>query len=211
MKEYLRLYLIADYLYFDKDFYRRVELAIRGGVTAVQFRFKSVNDDIAFEIAKNLKDICSESGVPFFINNRPDFALILDADGVHLGQEDLPVNEVRKILPGKIIGVSAGSLEEITRVKGKDFDYISFGSVFATPTKVDAGNPIGLNGLKNLVDVSSNKPKIAIGGITLENVESVIGCGVDGVAIASAIMKSDDPEDIARKFRDLIEKAIAGK
>lgn len=211
MRELLRLYLIADYLYFDKDFYRKVELAIRGGVTAVQFRFKDAQDDIAFEIAKNLKVICSKYSVPFFINNRPDFVLILEAHGVHLGQEDLPVSEVRKILPGKIIGISAGNPDEFAKIEGKDFDYVSFGAVFTTPTKGDAGLPIGLDGLRELVQISGDIPKIAIGGITLENVESVIRCGVDGVAVASAIMKSEDPEGAARRFRDLIERAVSVK
>lgn len=208
MKERLKLYLIADYLYFDEKFYQKVEGAIEGGVTAVQFRFKGVDDGIAFEIGKKLAQICNERDVLFFINNRPDFALLLEADGVHVGQEDLPLEEVRKLLPGKIIGISVGNEREYERIKDSPFDYISFGSIFATPTKSDAGEPIGIENLKRLVEISRDVPKIAIGGITLENVEEVMRAGVDGVAVASAIMKTNDPAEGSRRFREIIDRFV---
>ncbi len=208
MKERLKLYLIADYLYFDEKFYQKVERAIEGGVTAVQFRFKGVDDGIAFEIGKKLAEICKERDVLFFINNRPDFALLLEADGVHVGQEDLPLEEVRRLLPGKILGISVGNEREYKRIKDSPFDYISFGSIFATPTKSDAGEPIGIENLKRLVEVSSDVPKIAIGGITLENVEEVMKTGVDGVAVASAIMKANDPADTSRRLREVIDRFV---
>ncbi|MGB9824891.1 MAG: thiamine phosphate synthase [Candidatus Hydrothermia bacterium] len=204
MREYLKLYLIADYLYFDDKFYDKVKLAIRGGVTAVQFRFKGIEDKVAFEIGTRLRDICAELNVPFFVNNRPDFALLLGADGVHVGQEDLNVDDVRRILPGRIIGVSVGSEEEYKNIKDTDFDYLSFGSVFATSTKSDAGEPLGLDGLRRLVAISGSVPKIAIGGITLDNVKNVVECGVDGVAVASAILTSGNVEKTAKRFREII-------
>lgn len=204
MREYLKLYLIADYLYFDDKFYDKVKFATKGGVTAVQFRFKGIEDKVAFEIGTILRDICAEFNVPFFVNNRPDFALLLGADGVHVGQEDLNVDDVRRILPGRVIGVSVGSEEEYNNIKDTDFDYLSFGSVFVTSTKSDAGKPLGLEGLRRLVAISGSVPKIAIGGITLDNVKDVMECGVDGVAVASAILTSSNVEETAKRFREII-------
>jgi len=204
MREILRLYLIADYLYFDKDFYKKAKLAIKGGVTAVQFRFKGIEDKLAFEIGEKLREICLEYNVPFFVNNRPDIAFLLSADGVHIGQDDLPLEAMRKLVGPRIVGVSVGNEEELKRVLDKDFDYISFGSIFKTPTKPDAGEPIGIENLKKLCELAGDVPKIAIGGITLENVKEVMEAGVDGVAVSSAIMKAQDPEETARRFRDII-------
>lgn len=143
-------------------------------------------------------------GTPFFVNNRTDFALLLDADGVHVGQDDLPVKEVRRLLSGKLVGVSAGDYEEFLKIRDTGADYVSFGSVFSTPTKQDAGAPIELQGLRALVNMAMEIPKIAIGGITLKNVENVMSCGVDGVAVAGAIMKAEDPESVVREFRRII-------
>jgi len=208
MKDILKLYLIADYLYFDENLYNKVKAAIDGGVTAVQFRFKGVDDGSAYEIAKNLKEICAEKGVAFFVNNRPDFAILLDADGVHVGQDDLPVLEVKRIVSGKIVGISVGNSDEYEKVKNMPFDYLSFGSVFATPTKPDAGEPIGLEGLKRLVEITPDVLKIAIGGISEENALSVIRTGVCGIAVSSAIMKSSNPYDSARRLREIVEEGL---
>ncbi|MDI6851068.1 MAG: thiamine phosphate synthase [bacterium] len=210
MKDILKLYLIADYLYYDENFYEKVKEAIKGGVTAVQFRFKGVDDGLAYEIAKNLKEICKEKGVAFFINNRPDFAILLDADGVHIGQDDLPLTEVKRIVCGKIVGISVGNKEEFEKVMNMPFDYLSFGSVFATPTKPDAGKPIGLENLKKLVEITPDVPKIAIGGISEENALSVIQTGVCGIAVSSAIMKSTNPYESARRLREIVEKGLKG-
>ena len=204
MKDILKLYLIADYLYFDEGFLYRIEKAIKGGVTAVQFRFKGIDDRQAFETAKDISTLCKRMGTPFFVNNRTDFALLLDADGVHVGQDDLPVKEVRRLLSGKLVGVSAGDYEEFLKIRDTGADYVSFGSVFSTPTKQDAGAPIELQGLRALVNMAMEIPKIAIGGITLKNVENVMSCGVDGVAVAGAIMKAEDPESVVREFRRII-------
>jgi len=208
MKDILKLYLIADYLYYDENFYDKVKEAIKGGVTAVQFRFKGIEDRLAFEIAKNLREICEENGVAFFINNRPDFAILLDADGVHVGQDDLPVHEVKRIACGKIVGVSVGNEFEYEKVKDMPFDYLSFGSVFSTPTKSDAGEPIGLERLKRLVEITPDVPKIAIGGISEENALSVIKTGVCGIAVSSAIMKSTSPYESAKRLREIVENGL---
>ncbi len=208
MKKILKLYLIADYLYFDEKFYDKIEMAIKGGVTAVQFRFKGIDDGPAYKVARRIKDICKGNGIAFFINNRPDFALLLDADGVHVGQDDLPVLEVKRIAYGKIVGVSVGNDEEYKRIKDTPFDYLSFGSVFGTPTKSDAGEPIGLENLRKLVQLSGDVPKIAIGGITEENANSVMKTGVCGIAVSSAIMKSPNPCDAAKRLREIVEEGL---
>lgn len=204
MKEKLKLYLIADFKYYDENFLRKVEEAIKGGVTAVQVRCTKTHDRKFLHIAREVKKITQDHNVLFFINNRADIAFILDADGLHLGQEDLPVEDARKIVDNKIIGISAGNEYELDYALKTDADYLSFGSVFTSPTKEDAGEPIGIEGLRRLVKLSDRRPKIAIGGITLENVKEVMGTGVDGIAVSSSIMLADKPFDVARKFREII-------
>jgi len=203
MKEKLRLYLIADFKYYDENFLKKVEEAIKGGVTAVQVRCVEGGDRKFFHIAREVQKIAQDYNVLFFINNRADIAFILDADGLHLGQEDLPVEEARRIVGNKIIGISAGNEYELDCALKTDADYLSFGSVFVTPTKEDAGKPIGIEGLRKLVKLSDDRPKIAIGGITLENVKEVMDTGVDGVAVSSAIMLARNTFDVARKFREI--------
>jgi len=203
MKEKLRLYLIADFKYYDENFLKKVEEAIKGGVTAVQVRCVETHDRKFLHIAREVQKITQDHDVLFFINNRADIAFILDADGLHLGQEDLPVEEARRIVGNKIIGISVGNEYELDYALKTDADYLSFGSVFVTPTKEDAGEPIGAEGLRKLVKLSDDRPKIAIGGITLENVKEVMDAGVDGIAVSSALMLARNPFDVAKKFREI--------
>ena len=203
MKEKLRLYLIADFKYYDENFLKKVEEAIKGGVTAVQVRCVEGGDRKFLHIAREVQKITQDHDVLFFINNRADIAFILDADGLHLGQEDLPVEEARRIVGNKIIGISVGNEYELDYALKTDADYLSFGSVFVTPTKEDAGEPIGAEGLRKLVKLSDDRPKIAIGGITLENIKEVMDAGVDGIAVSSALMLARNPFDVVKKFREI--------
>ena len=145
--------------------------------------------------------------LPFIVNDRADVAVALNADGVHMGQGDLPLDATRNIVgKDKIIGVSAETPAEGREAEQMGADYIGVGPVFSTGTKPDAGTPIGIDGLKKVVDAVSI-PVVAIGGITIENISDVIRCGAAGAAVISAIIGSEDPESAARKLADAIEEA----
>jgi len=177
--------------------------AIAGGAPVIQLRDKEANSRQLIEVGGQLRALTREKGVCLIINDRVDVALAVEADGVHLGPEDMPVSLARKILgQGAVIGASVGSLEEAIKAEKEGASYLGVGSIFATSTKSDAGAPIGvalLSELKNRVKI----PVIAIGGINHKNVEEVIRAGADGVAVVSAIVGA---EDIVEATRSLLAK-----
>jgi thiamine-phosphate pyrophosphorylase len=199
------LYLVTDRELSKIPFYEMIKKAVDGGVTVVQIREKKLSTREFIEEALEVKRIIKE--IPLIINDRVDVALAVKADGVHLGNEDMPVDIARRIL-GKdfIIGASASSVEEAKEKERMGADYIAVSPVFSTPTKPDAGPPLGLEGIKEMRRVVK-VPLIGIGGINKENVLDVIRSGADGVAVVSAIVSSDDPERSAKELRELIREA----
>lgn len=201
------LYLVTDSAIIgERDFFEIIREAVEAGVTIVQLREISISDREFIEKAKKLKGILSVKNISLIINNRSDVAVAVNAEGVHLGQEDLPIEYARKILgKRKIIGVSANNVEEAIEAQNKGADYIAASPIFFTPTKVDIRTPIGLDGLEKMRKYVK-VPLIAIGGINRENVREVIKRGVDGVAVVSAIMASPDPYKATKELLNKIEE-----
>ena len=188
------MYVTDDRISDDNKFFSILENALDGGVTVVQLREKSVNSRMFFKRALKAKDYCYKYNVPLIINDRLDIAISVDADGVHLGQQDLHYNLARKILgKEKIIGVSVSNKKQLLEVNDSNVNYVGFSPVFSTNTKVDdLEQPLGLEGLKSL-SVFSKKPIVSIGGINKENLKGVLNFGSSGVAVISAISKSQNP------------------
>jgi len=191
------LYLIADTGLFQKDIISSVRRSIDGGVKAVQLRGKNLPAREILRIGERLRLLTSEYSVKLFINDRIDVAMILGADGVHLGQNGLPVGIVRKILGDSlIIGVSTHSLKEAKDAERGGADFITFGPIFATPSKVVYGPPVGLRRLVNLTG-RIKIPVFAIGGINMDRIQDVMKKGANGVAVISAILNSESVYDAA--------------
>jgi len=176
---------------------KAVLIILKSGIRWVQYREKGKTQKEMFNKASRLREITKDFDARFIINDYADIALAVDADGVHLGQEDLPLKEARKIMGNKIIGISTHNLQEAIEAEKGGADYIGFGSIFPTTTKDDAVVQ-GLDALKRVKD-SVNIPVIAIGGINTDNVKSVLDAGCDGVAVSSGLLKGNIKEN-ARKF-----------
>ena len=197
------LYFITDSKLTKKNIFDDVKAAIKGGVRVVQYREKGMAKEEMIEEAKKLKEICKEDKVIFLINDFVDVALEADADGVHLGTGDMPYKKARESLgEGKIIGLTAHDKEEAQEFEELGADYLGVSPVFDTATKEDAGEGMGTERLKEIVD-SVNIPCIAIGGINEDNVMVVAKTGVEGVAMISAIVIKDDVEGAVK---DVIKK-----
>ncbi len=198
------LYLITDPLLAKGSLISTVKSAILGGVTMVQYRNKHAQTKTLIKEASMLRKITKEKRVPLIINDRVDVALAVDADGVHVGQDDMPINIARKLLGAKkIIGASVKTLKQAKQAEEEGADYLGVGSVFATKTKTDAGKPIGLERLKQIVSLV-NIPVVGIGGIAKENAAEVIKAGAKGVAVASAIMGKENPQKEARELVNIV-------
>ncbi len=206
------LYLVTDRaLAAPKTIEEVVAAAIAGGVSVVQLREKDTSTLDFLLLARRLLNILRPAGVPLIINDRLDVALAAGADGVHLGQTDLPCREARQIMgPGAIIGLSVETIKQARQAEELDLDYLAASPVFATPTKTDAAPPWGLAGLTALRKQTS-RPLIAIGGINRTNVEAVLRAGADGIAVVSAICAAGDPAAEARELREIIAKVRGTK
>lgn len=192
LKYALKLYLVTDSVILrGRDFYKCIEDAIKGGVTMVQLREKDISGKEFLERAIKLRELTKRYGVSFVINDRIDIALLCDADGVHVGQSDIGAKEARRLLgEDKIVGVSARSVEEAKTAKEDGADYIGIGAMFATSTKLDAKS-VSLETVENIksnVDI----PFVLIGGINLENLDTLKNLDSDGYAIVSSILKAED-------------------
>lgn len=179
--------------------------ALEGGATIIQFREKEYSTRQLFQMALKLRDLTADYKKPLIINDRLDIALAVEADGIHLGWDDLPFDYAFKIGQGlKIIGLSVRSLKELRLLSRFRASYFGAGPVFPTPSKSDATRPFGLSVLKEVVKRSS-LPVVAIGGITTENVDEVLRCGVSGVALISAIAQADDMTGATLKFKEKLK------
>ncbi len=201
------LYLITDRAILGgRDLFQAVESALRGGVTLVQLREKQISSRDFYQIALALKGLTVKYKVPLLINDRLDIALAVDADGIHIGQEDLPIQAARNFLgPQKIIGYSVSSVDEAIYGEKNGADYLGAGPVYVTTTKNVAVEPLGVEGLRGIKE-SVSIPVVGIGGVNLSNVSEVKKSGADGVAIVSGILGSFDPDRTSRKLCDAWRK-----
>ena len=206
-KELLKLYFICGTTTcLGKDLYTVVEDALKGGITLFQFREKgegALEGKEKVELATKLQELCKKYNVPFIVNDDIELALEIDADGVHVGQDDLGVDEIRKLMPDKIIGLSIGNEEELKQSKVEYVDYVGVGPVYVTQSKDDAGGAIGYEGLELMRRFLPQMPLVAIGGIQTQHIKDVMKTNVDGVSIISAISYSDN---IEKTVREMIEQ-----
>ena len=202
----LRLYAVTDRTWLGKESLEEaVEAALRGGVTILQLREKQAPHEELVKTAMRLIPLCRRYGVPLIINDDVEAALEADADGVHVGQEDMAVAEARRILgPEKIIGASAHNREEALEAQRQGADYLGSGAVFGSSTKKDATtlSREELTAVCRAVSI----PVAAIGGITEENCLELAGTGVSGIAVVSALFAAADKEEAAARLRALAEK-----
>lgn len=195
------LYLLTDRgLLGGRDLITEVRKALQGGVTMVQLREKDISSREFYHIALSLKEELAEHRIPLIINDRLDIALAVDADGLHIGQDDLPLLEARRLLGNeKIIGLSVNTLEQALDGEKLGASYLGVGPVFFTQTKKDIERPIGIEMLKSLKQ-NLKIPLVAIGGINSGNITDIKKTGVDGVAVASALMGVEDIAAVARRM-----------
>jgi len=199
------LYLVTDAeLAGGRSHSQIIAAAIRGGVTVVQYREKNASTRRMVGEALELRQLCRSYNVPFIINDRLDVALAVDADGVHLGQDDMPADLARQLIgPGKILGVSVENVSQARRAMEDGADYVGASPIFATPTKPDAPPPMGIRGLQELARVCT-LPIVAIGGLNASNAAAVLRAGATGLAVVSAIVSADDVELAARELKQII-------
>lgn len=195
-----RLYFITDSTKYEKDeFLRRVEEALKGGVTLVQLREKERSTREYLELAKEVHEITLKYNVPLIIDDRLDVAMAADTEGVHLGQSDMPINIARKILgPDKIIGATAKTVPQALEAYEQGADYLGVGAIFPTTTKVKTI----LTSTDTLADICRAVPipANAIGGLNRDNIDVLKGIPIAGVCVVSAIMKADDPKQAAEEL-----------
>jgi thiamine-phosphate pyrophosphorylase len=198
-----RLYLITDTAASGLTHIEAVRMAISAGINTIQLREKLLSKKNIYKEALAIRTLTLQYGVTFIVNDHIDIALAVDADGVHLGQDDMPVKEARKIIGRrKIIGVSTHSMKQAVDAEASGADYIGFGPVFKTFTK-DAGEPKGIALLKKIRE-QINIPITAIGGINHDNALEVLNNGADAIAVASGILSGDIKENI-KSFLSIAE------
>jgi thiamine-phosphate pyrophosphorylase len=203
-----RLYLVTDpVLHKGYPVLEQVRLALVGGVKIIQLREKELATGKFIDLARKVLDMTRKAGAFLIVNDRVDVALAANADGVHIGQDDMSFKDARRLLgQDKIIGVSVRSAEEARQAEEDGADYIAASGLFTTDTKKDVGHALGKNSLKTIKQ-ATNLPLIAIGGIKIENCAEVIKAGADGVAVVTGITMSDDIPETCRAFIEKIEKA----
>ena len=207
-RDALRLYLVLGGL-DETRLLQVVRAALRGGITCLQLREKSISTREFVSRARLLRDALRGHRVPLIINDRLDIALASAADGVHLGQDDLGVDVVRRYMPRAIVGLSVGSLQELDAGVAQDVDYLSPSPLFATRSKPDAGQPLGLEGLRAMRGRCTS-PLVAIGGIDRGNAEAVFAAGADGIAVVSAIAGAADPAAASAELAAMARRGRAG-
>lgn len=208
-REQLLLYAVTDRSWLKgKTLYQQIEEALKGGVTFLQLREKNLSEEAFLQEAIEIKQLCAKYQVPLIINDNVDIALKSGADGVHVGQGDMPADEVRNILgEDKIIGVSARTVEQAQEAERLGADYIGSGAVFGTGTKADAKKLDH----KIFSDIchSVKIPVVAIGGVTEENVLELRGLGASGAAVVSAIFAKEDiqtaTEELKKKVKEIVD------
>ena len=209
-KKYMQLYAVTDRAWTEnKTLYEQVKEALEGGVTCVQLREKSLDEDSFIEEAKKISQLCKQYNIPFIVNDNLNVAIASNADGIHIGQDDMGLKDVRKIVgEDMIIGVSVHTVEEAVLAEGNGADYIGIGAVFETSTKNDVGI-LSYETLKSICE-SVNIPKVAIGGINSQNILKLKGSKIDGVAVVSAIFGATDIKKATKELYNLANDLIKG-
>ena len=202
------LYLVTDRgLARGRSTAEVVKAAVSGGVTCIQLREKDCSTLEFIEQARAIKNFLETRKIPLIINDRLDVALAVGADGVHLGQNDMPLEIAQKIAgPSVLIGISAESVQDAIAAENGGADYLGVSPIYATPTKTDTAPPLGLQGLRE-IKKRVNIPLVGIGGLNKSNAAEVIRSGADGVAVVSAIVAADDPQRAAMNLKQIIDEA----
>ena len=189
-----------------RDHLDLVRAAVEGGAPMVQLRAKDLPDRELFRLAERARALTRAAGVRYIINDRLDVALAVEADGVHLGPDDLPWAAARRAAPGLCIGASVSNLSEASQADAAGVHYLGAGPVFGTATKMDAGAPLGLDGLRAIC-AATRLPVLGIGGITVETVGAPVAAGARGVAVVSAVSEAEDPVQAVRLLLASIRRA----
>ena len=208
-KKDLLLYAVTDRSWLgDKTLYQQVQQALKGGATFVQLREKHLDDETFLKEAIEIKKLCSSFNVPFVINDNVEIALKVNADGVHVGQNDMQAGDVRALIgDDKILGVSAQTVQQAVLAERQGADYLGVGAVFHTDSKTDAVD-VSYETLKEICS-AVKIPVIAIGGIGKHNVCELKGSGICGIAVISAIFAAKDIFTATKQLKDLTEKMVA--
>ncbi len=208
-REALRLYLVTN-RYQDslENFLEKVETACRSGVTIIQLREKNLTTNQYYQLAKQVKEITDAYKVPLIIDDRLDICLAVDAAGLHIGDDELPVSVARKVLgPEKILGVTAKTVKRALEAETSGADYLGTGAIFPTTTKENA--PITLISTLKTICQTVAIPVVAIGGLTSENIDQLIGTGIAGVAVVRDLMQAEDIEAKAHAFLTKLDDMIS--
>ena len=208
-RESLRLYLVTN-RYQDslESFLEKVETACRSGVTIIQLREKNLTTNQYYQLAKQVKEITDAYQVPLIIDDRLDVCLAVDAAGLHIGDDELPVSVARKVLgPDKILGVTAKTVKRALEAETSGADYLGTGAIFPTTTKENA--PITLISTLKTICQTVAIPVVAIGGLTSENIDQLIGTGIAGVAVVRDLMQAEDIEAKAHAFLTKLDDMIS--
>ena len=200
------LYVVTDsHLSKGRSHQEVARLACEGGADIIQFRDKDIDDTEFLKIASEIREITRDYGVTFIVNDRLDAAIRSNADGIHVGQDDIPVPDIRKLVGRDfIIGCSVGSVSEAEKAISDGSDYIALSPIFDTSSKSDAGSGHGIEMLRELRKMT-DLPIVAIGGINSENTPHVIGNGADGIAVISAVVSQDDIPSACRELKSIIK------
>lgn len=185
------------------------EMLGQSGVELIQYRNKQASSRTLFESCQGLARLLSSRGVKFIVNDRADIAVLAGADGVHVGQDDLAVEQARAICgPGRWVGVSTHNLEQVERAAATSADYVAVGPIFATPTKENPGPVVGLDFIRGARQLTA-KPLVAIGGITVDRAADVYAAGADSIAVARDLIAAKDPAGRARQFLEIGARAAS--
>lgn len=208
-KKDLLLYAVTDRSWLNGEtIYNQVEKVLKGGVTFIQLREKTLDQETFLAEAKEIQELCSQYKVPFVINDNVEIAIAIDADGVHVGQSDMEAGSVReKLGTDKILGVSAQTVEQAIFAEQSGADYLGVGAVFHTGTKADV-DEVSFETLKAICD-AVKIPVIAIGGIGMDNVMLLKGSGICGIAVISALFAQPDIERATAELKALIDQMVA--
>ncbi|MBW1677295.1 MAG: thiamine phosphate synthase [Deltaproteobacteria bacterium] len=200
----MNFYFITDRGLSVNGMLQDVKEALEAGAGVVQYRDKNVSSREMYETGKAIRKLCTEYSALYIVNDRADIALATEADGVHLGQSDLPAGVARKLMPRGIIGVSCGNVFQVLEAVDGGADYLGVSPIYPTTTKLDAGEALGLETLWEIRE-NTRLPIVAIGGITLERVEKVIEAGADTVSAMSATIGQNVKEKV-REFIEMVER-----
>ena len=194
----------------DMDPVEVVAAQIRGGADIIQLREKEKRRKARLELGMRIRELTRDEGVLFIVNDDIDLAMILDADGVHLGQDDIPIRYARPLMQDRLIGISTHNLEQAEEAIVSGADYIGVGPVFETATKPDRDQTVGIEFLRKIKEICPI-PYVAIGGIGLDNITEVVAAGCRKVAVISDIMLSHDIEKRCRMLKKILEQDVSGK